>query len=38
MYLGKMMGILEKIAEDGTAKKEETGKVQKEVYGCGGSG
>ena len=31
-YGGKMMGILEKDAEDGVARKEETVKAKKEVY------
>ena len=35
---GKMMGIWEKDAEDGVARKEETGKAEKEVYGCGERG
>ena len=28
----------EKYAEDGVARKEETGKAKKEVYGCGERG
>ena len=36
LYGGKVMGIYwEKDAQDGVARKEETGKAKKEVYGCG---
>ena len=38
MYGGKMMGISENDVEDGAARKEETGKAYKEVYGCGERG
>ena len=38
IYGGKMMGIREKDFEDGVASKEETGKVKKEVCGCGERG
>ena len=38
IYGGKMMGILEKYAEDGVARKEETGEAKKEIYGCGERG
>ena len=38
MYRGKMLGISGKDALDGAARKEETGKAEKEVYGCGERG
>ena len=40
LYGGKMMGSLywEKDAEDGVARKEETGKAKKVVYGFGERG
>ena len=40
IYGGKMMGNLywENDPEDGVARKEETGKAKKQVYGCGERG
>ena len=40
MYGGNLMVSLyrEKVAEDGVARKVETAKAKKEVYGCGERG
>ena len=37
-YMGLMNEENEKDAEDGVARKEETGKAKKDVYGCGERG